>query len=242
MAKPKVTISWSGGKDAALALYKILQSDEVEVVSLHTTFDEKLKRVGMHGIPESLIEQQAAAIGLPLEKIYLPADSTHQSYEKVMEAFCTAQKEKGVETIVYGDILLKDLKTYREKQLAKVGIKAIFPLWGISTELLLAEFIALDFETLLCCIDAKILPKAFLGKTLNKTLGKEIAQLADPCGENGEYHTFVYNGPLFKAPLSFKKGEAVLKTYHFKKEEEGKMVEVKAGYWFQELLSNSTTS
>lgn len=236
MAKPKATISWSGGKDAALALYKILQSNEYEVASLHTAFDEKLKRVGMHGIPEALIEQQAASIDLPLEKIYLPVDNTHQSYEEVMEAFCLEQKEKGVEAIVYGDILLEDLKAYREKQLDKVGMKAVFPLWNAPTNSILEEFIEAGLKTLICCLNAEILPKDFLGKTIDKALGKRIAPLADPCGENGEFHTFIYGGPLFKKPLNFEIGEAVLKSYSFKKEEEGKEIEAKVDYWFQELL------
>lgn len=236
MTKPKVTISWSGGKDAALALYKILQADEYNVVSLHTAFDQELKRVSMHGIPEVLVDAQAAAIGLPMEKIYVSADSTRQSYEDAMSAFCYAQKEKGIEAIVFGDILLEELKIYREKQLDKVGLKAVFPLWGIPTHILADLIIEEGFRTMICCLNEQKLPKDLIGKTLDKSILKEIALDADPCGENGEYHTFVYDGPVFNNPVSFEKGKAVSKTYQFKIENEGSVEEITSTFWFQEVL------
>lgn len=236
MAKQKVSVSWSGGKDAALALYRILHSDEFEVVSLHTTFNAESKRVGMHGIPEALIEKQAEVLGLPLEKIYLPKDNSHGRYEKIMKVFCEQQQEKGVAAIVYGDILLADLKAYREKQLETVGLKAIFPLWGADTAQMANEFIGLNFKTLICCLHVQKLPKSALGKTLDKALINRIAQTADPCGENGEFHTFTFDGPLFRTPVAFEMGEAVLKSYQFNVERAGKIVEEKVEYWFQEVL------
>lgn len=236
MTKPKVTISWSGGKDAALALHKILQADRYDVVSLHTSFDQELKRVSMHGIPEALVEAQADAIGLPLEKIYTAADSTRQNYEHAMSVFCHEQKEKGVEAIVFGDILLEDLKVYREKQLEKMGLKAIFPLWGVPTDQLVLEIIDAGFETMLCCLNAEKISKSLIGKTLDRSIVNDIARNADPCGENGEYHTFVYDGPIFHHPVSFEKGEVVSKSYQFKTENEGIIEETSSTFWFQEVL------
>lgn len=220
-----------------MALHKILQTNKFDVVSLHTAFDQKLKRVSMHGIPEALVVQQAAAIGLPLEKIYTNADSTRQSYENAMTAFCLQQKEKGVEAIVFGDILLEDLKVYREKKLEKIGLKAIFPLWGTPTDQLAEEIIGTGFKTMICCLNAQKLPKSLLGQTLDLSIIKNIAQNADPCGENGEYHTFVYDGPIFNTPVIFEKGEAVSKTYEYNIEREGEMVKETVVFWFQEVLS-----
>lgn len=229
-------MSWSGGKDAALALYKILQADRYNVVSLHTAFDQALKRVSMHGIPEVLVKAQAAAIGLPLEKIYINADSTRKSYEDTMAAFCRDQKEKGVEAIVFGDILLEDLKAYREKQLEKVGLKAIFPLWGIPTDILAEHIIDEGFKTMICCLNDQQLPKSLIGKTLDKSIIKQIAHNADPCGEHGEYHTFVYDGPIFNDPVNYVKGKVVSKTYQYKTENEGIVEETSSTFWFQEVL------
>ena len=230
-------MSWSGGKDSAMALYKIQNFSDLEVVSLHTSFDKKLKRVGLHGIPEALIEKQAESIGLPLEKIYLPQDTSHGSYEAVMKEFCEQQVEKGVEGIVFGDIFLEDLKAYREKQLDAVGLEALFPLWHSPTLELVKEFIGLDFKTLICCLNAQLLPKSMLGKTLDDALISEIAALADPCGERGEFHTFVFDGPLFKFPVPYSLGGAVLKSYHLKKVVDGKTVQEEINFWFQEVLS-----
>lgn len=236
MTKPKVTISWSGGKDAALALYKIRQNDAYNVVSLHTTFDKELRRVSMHGIPEALVESQAAAIGLPLEKVYVSADSTRQSYEDAMSTFCLDQKRKGIEAIVFGDILLEDLKNYREKQLSKVGLKAVFPLWGMPTDVLAEHIINEGFKTMICCLNEQQLDKSLIGQTLDTLVMQQIAHNADPCGENGEYHTFVYDGPIFSYPVSFKKGEAVSKRYQYKVENDGNIEEASSTFWFQEVL------
>lgn len=236
MKKKKVSLSWSGGKDSAMALYTILKKEKFEVVSLHTSFDAASKRVGLHGVPEILIEKQAAAIGLPLEKIYLP-NNANGGYEKVMKAFCQRQKQSGVEAIIFGDIFLEDLKAYRERQLKTVGIEAIFPLWGSSTLELVNEFISLGFETLICCLNTQAIPKDYLGKTLDKGLVGKIAQNADPCGENGEFHTFVYKGPIFQTPVHYRIGSPILKSYPFKKEQNGKIVNERVDILFQELLA-----
>lgn len=236
MKKQKVTFSWSGGKDSALALHKLQHSEEYEVVSLHTSFDKELRRVGMHGIPEALIDQQAASIGLPLEKIYLEKGTSHEAYEKMMKAFCLTQKEKGIEAFGYGDIFLEDLKEYREKQLQTENLMAVFPLWKIPTNKIIEEFLALGFNTMLCCLNAELLPKNILGKPFSE-VKDEISSKVDPCGENGEFHTFVYQGPIFKTPIEFVVGRQLLKTYDLNKEEDGKIIKIKHEYWFQELTS-----
>lgn len=234
MKKQKVSFSWSSGKDSALALYKLLQSDRYEVVSLHTSFDKELRRVGMHGIPETLVEQQAASIGLPLEKLYLQKGTSHESYEKMIKEFCLEQKDKGIEVFGYGDIFLEDLKEYREKQLGSVGMEAVFPLWEIPTAEVIEQFLALGFNTMLCCLNAALLPRELLGRPFSE-VKNEIASRVDPCGENGEFHSFVYEGPIFKTPLQFELGRQLLKTYQYKKEEDGETVDVKSEYWFQEI-------
>ena len=236
MNKQKVSFSWSSGKDSALALYMLLQSDQYEVVSLHTSFDKDLKRVGMHGIPESLVEQQAASIGLPLEKLYLEKGTSHESYEKMIKAFCLRQKAKGIEVFGYGDIFLEDLKVYREKQLASVDLEAVFPLWKIPTTEVIDQFLALGFDTMLCSLNAELLPKHLLGKPFSE-IKEEIIGKVDPCGENGEFHSFVYEGPIFRTPIRFELGEKLSKTYDYKREEEGEVVDVKNEFWFQEIKS-----
>lgn len=238
MKKQKLSFSWSSGKDSALALYMLLQSDQYEVVSLHTSFDKDLRRVGMHGISESLVEQQAASIGLPLEKLYLEKDTSHETYEKMIKAFCLEQKEKGVEVFGYGDIFLEDLKVYREKQLASVGLEAVFPLWKNPTTDVVDQFLALGFDTMLCSLNAELLPKHLLGEPFSE-IKDEIIGKVDPCGENGEFHSFAYEGPIFKSPIRFELGEKLLKTYHYKKEEDGEVVDVKSEYWFQEVKAKS---
>lgn len=234
MKKQKVSFSWSGGKDSALALFKLLQSESYEVVSLHTSFDKELKRVGMHGTPEVLIEQQAASIGLPLEKLYLDKDASHESYEKMIKNFCLSQKEKGVTTFAYGDIFLEDLKAYRENQLASEGLEALFPLWKIPTQAVANEFLETGFNTILCCLNSDLLPKEFLGKPYGQIKDK-ISALVDPCGENGEFHSFVFEGPIFKTPISFTLGKQIMKSYDVKKEVNQKIISEIHNYWFQEI-------
>lgn len=211
--KKKVSLSWSGGKDSAFALYQVLQTSKLEVVNLHTSLNQELKRVGMHGTPELLIEAQAESADIPLEKVYIPADNTNNSYEKAMLGFYKQQKEKGVEAIIFGDIFLEDLKTYREQLLAKAGLEGIFPLWMKDTRQLIHDFVAAGFKTLICAADARFLQKEQVGKVLDLKFIEGLPQEVDPCGERGEFHTFVFEGPLFKKPVRFQAGEIVSKSY-----------------------------
>lgn len=228
MSKEKVSISWSGGKDSALSLYEILRSGKYDVVNLHTTFDGELKRVGMHGIPEILIEQQADAIGIPLEKIFLPKDKSNKSYEAVMQQFCESQKAKGISKFIYGDIFLEDLRQYREKQLEKVGLEAVFPIWGQDTYTLAHAFVNYGFKTLICCASSKHFTNSIMGKTIDNHFIENLPAGVDPCGENGEFHTFTYDGPIFKAPLAFNTGGSILKHYDIKSTDQKE----KSGFWF----------
>jgi uncharacterized protein (TIGR00290 family) len=228
--KKKVSISWSGGKDSAFALFKALQFQEVEVVSLHTGFNDKLRRVGMHGTHESLIEAQAAALKLPLHKIYIPANSSNTSYEQAMLLFYQEQKKAGVDAIIFGDIFLEDLKTYRESLTGKAGLNALFPLWGNDTHTLIADFLQEGFKTTICAANAKLLDKEVAGKLLDYYFLENLPEEVDPCGENGEFHTFVHDGPLFSAPIAFNVGEIVSKSYLL-----GAGSENSLKFWFAEL-------
>lgn len=230
MKKKKVSISWSGGKDSAFALYKAMQLKSLEVVSLHTGFNDKLKRVGMHGTPESLIEAQAAALKLPLHKIYIPENSSNISYEQAMLLFYQEQKKSGIDAIVFGDIFLEDLRSYRESLTGSAGLSAIFPLWGKPTRALITDFLQKGFKTTICAANANLLSKEVTGKLLDKHFLETLSGEVDPCGENGEFHTFVHDGPLFSSPVSFHVGEVISKSYSIG-EGSGSSLE----FWFAEL-------
>lgn len=233
MNKKKVSFAWSGGKDSALALYKLMQDDKYEVVALHTTFGEDTKRVGLHGIHESLIQKQAEAIGLPLDSLYYPASQTNEAYEKVMSSYLDELEKRGVTYIAFGDIFLEDLKKYREAQLEVKGFKGVFPLWGANTQKILDEFFEAGFKTIVCAADGDLFDKTQVGELLTNKLIQEVQTPIDPCGENGEFHTFCFDGPIFKYPIAFKRDETISKTYDFKTSD-GK--EHHKHFWFKELL------
>lgn len=237
MPKTPITISWSGGKDSAYALFRVMETGAYEIRSLHTVFDSELKRVGLHGVPEHLIEAQAEALGIPLEKIYLPKDNSHESYERVIKNFCMTQKEEGINHIMYGDIFLEDLKAYRDKQLSSAGMKGVYPIWKEDTQQLVEEFVADGFSTVVCAANAAMFDKEQVGKTIDPEWLNRLANGVDPCGENGEFHTFVYAGPIFQKQVDFRLGDVVEKSYEYnKKEDDGSLTPMKSSFWFQELL------
>ena len=237
----KVTISWSGGKDSSFALYKILQSPQYEVMSLHTVISEENNRVGMHGIREDLIEKQAQSIGLPLVKLYLESSASHDAYDKLMKDFYQCCVQNGIQGVVFGDIFLEDLKKFREDLLQPFNLNGIFPLWKLDTTKLITEFINTGFKTLLCAADAKHFSSEQMGKTIDNDFISHLPEGVDPCGENGEFHTFVYDGPIFKKAIEFEYGSVVKKAYSFQKRTENEIQTVETGFWFQDLLPRITS-
>jgi uncharacterized protein (TIGR00290 family) len=235
MNKEKAIFCWSGGKDSALALYKVLQQGSYEFIALLTTINEEYKRISMHGVREELLEEQSKQIGIPLEKIYVSNNGTNEEYEKNMEAALQKYKSLGVNKVIFGDIFLEDLKIYRENNLAKIGMTAIFPLWKQDTKKLISEFIDLDFKTIICCTNNDFFDKHAVGKIIDKRFVSSLSPGIDPCGENGEFHTFTYEGPIFKFPIRIKTGEKVLKTYEARCMKDDKETTEVKGYWFIDL-------
>jgi uncharacterized protein (TIGR00290 family) len=233
----KVTVSWSGGKDSAFALHKILHSKQYEVASLHTVFGEETRRVGLHGIREELIEQQATSLGIPLIKLYLKPSENHSAYETLMRSFYQACAEQKIHGVMFGDIFLEDLKKYREELLKSSGLIPVYPIWKENTTLLVNEFISQGFKTMLCAADARYFSERQLGLTLDHPFVNDLPDSVDPCGENGEFHTFVFDGPIFHKPVLFAKGMTTAKKYSYqKKNDDGSTGQLEATFWFQELL------
>lgn len=237
MNKPRITISWSGGKDAAFSLHKILQEGTYEVVSLHTVIGSETRRVGLHGVREDLMEAQAKAIGIPLTKLYLEKSQDHAAYEKLMKAFYKQCAEENIQGIAFGDIFLEDLKKYREDLLRGSGIFPVYPIWKEDTTLLLQEMIEAGFRTVVCAVNGNWQVTHRLGHTISEDFTTALPAGVDPCGENGEFHTFVYDGPVFKHPVPYEKGQVVSESYSYQKiKDDGSTEERKTTYWFQDLL------
>ncbi|MGM9511287.1 diphthine--ammonia ligase [Larkinella sp. GY13] len=209
----KAIISWSGGKDSALALFFCQQSGHYDVVGLLTNINAPFGRVSMHGVRTGLIETQAQAVGLPLHTVQFPGDVSMESYNMLVKQKLTELKERGITHVIFGDIFLEDLRQYREQQLSEVGLLGVFPLWNQNTTVLLAKFVQAGFKAVLVCVNENQLPASWVGRELNATILNDLPPVVDPCGENGEYHTFVYDGPIFKAPIRFQKGEVVRRSY-----------------------------
>jgi len=210
MAAPELVLfCWSGGKDSAMALRALLLQKNVRVAGLLTTVTEGLERVSMHGVRRELLRRQAISIGLQLQEVRIPPQCVNPIYEARMEATMLAAYERGIRKIAFGDIFLEDLRTYREKNLARAGMEAIFPIWKCDTKELAREFVRLGFRARAVCIDPRILPRSFAGRELDESFFGDLPNSADPCGENGEFHTFVYDGPIFKHPVKCKTGEVV---------------------------------
>lgn len=235
--KIKVAISWSGGKDAMMALHYIKQSTKYEIDHLHTVIGDSTQRVGMHGIHKSLIQKQAEMLGIPVIFSELPSDESHTSYENVMQSYCNNCVNKGISAIVFGDIFLEDLKKYREDQLASTGLQALFPLWKNDTAQQLQDFLNLGYKTKICAGNAQYFTKEHVGQTLAADLIQQLPIYVDPCGENGEFHTFVYAGPLFTNPINIHLKEVQPHFYRYKIENEaGEIEEMKSEFYFAELV------
>ena len=211
----KALFAWSGGKDSALTLYEVQKGNAHKVVGLLTTLTEDYDRISMHGVRSILLEHQANSLGLPIEKVYIPKNSSNDECEakirEVLQRYLTA----GVSSVVFGDIFLEDLRKYREDNLSKIGMKAIFPIWKTDTTELAHRFIDLGFKAVIICVDSNVLGKAFVGRLYDQQFLSELPSTVDPCGENGEFHSFVYDGPIFQKRVPYTKGEVVLRDGRF---------------------------
>ncbi len=211
----RVLCSWSGGKDSAMALKDVLGRPEYEVAALLTTVTEDYDRISMHGVRRSLLRQQADSLGLPLEEIGISKRSSNEEYESKMAEALIRYKDAGSTSVVFGDIFLEDLKQYRENNLAKIGMKGIFPLWKQDTHELVRRFIELGFRAVVVCVDTQTLDRSFAGREIDEEFVRRLPETVDVCGENGEYHSFVYDGPIFKTRISHTLGEVVLREDRF---------------------------
>lgn len=207
MGKPKAVFCWSGGKDSALALYRV--SSKFDIVSLLTTVNREFERISMHGVREELLKTQAAAIALPLDIVYLGNPCCNEDYERAMEEKLLAYKEGGVSEVIFGDIFLQDLREYRESRLAEIGMTANFPLWLEPTDKLVNEFLELGFKTVTCCVSDAWLDESMVGRVIDKEYVRQLPSDVDPCGENGEFHSFTFDGPIFRKPVEFDIGKKV---------------------------------
>jgi uncharacterized protein (TIGR00290 family) len=207
--KEKVVFCWSGGKDSALALHRLRRDPSYEVVSLLTTCNEHFQRVSMHGVRLELLEAQAASIGLPLEKVFVSKRGSNEEYQQKMGACLAAHKSRGVTACAFGDIFLEDLKRWREENLAGIGMRGVFPIWKNDSRELLREFFALGFGTVICCVNDAYLGEDAVGRVLDEEFVRTLPAGIDPCGENGEFHSFAFAGPVFRNPIKFNVGEKV---------------------------------
>jgi uncharacterized protein (TIGR00290 family) len=227
-----VSLSWSGGKDSAYALWKLNQGSEFQVKRLHTTFDSETRRVSMHGIHEDLIQLQADALGLPLDKIFFKASEDVSAYTEAVENYLIELQEQGINHLAYGDIFLEDLKKFRQQMLSARGMEAVFPLWGMPTAQLARDFIREGFVTLVCAADENLVASAWVGKFYDNSFLEALPDGVDPCGENGEFHTFFVSGPMLKETLPVRLGKLTSQVYHYHLEDG---TPVKKKFWFREI-------
>ena len=211
-------MSWSGGKDSAIALHELLKDGEYEVVSLMTSVSEEYRRISHHGVREELLDAQAAVIGIPLRKVYLPSDNsagcTNEVYEAIMNRVMDDYKAKNVTTVAFGDLFLEDLRAWREANLAKASMRGLFPIWKRDTVVAAHEVIRLGYKAYLSCVEATV-GADFVGRLYDEKFLSDLPPTIDPCGENGEFHSFVFDGPIFGRPLPIKVGERVTRDGRF---------------------------
>ena len=204
-----VLFCWSGGKDSALALHALRQQAGVRVTGLLTTVTDEYDRISMHGVRRTLLVKQAEAIGLSLQEVRIPPQCVNPIYESRMEQALRAQLAAGVRTVAFGDIFLQDLREYRERNLARLQMQAIFPIWKRDTRELARNFCDLGFRAIAVCIDPRKLDRSFVGRELTSQFFVDLPESVDPCGENGEFHTFCSAGPMFERPIGLRSGTIV---------------------------------
>ena len=212
----KVLLSWSGGKDSAMALYEIQRAQKYEILSLLTTVTEDYDRISMHGVRSTLLQQQAQSLGLPLKRVLISKNDSIEEYESKMEITLAKFQQDGVSSVVFGDIFLEGIRKYREEKLSRIGMTGIFPLWKRGSAALARSFIDLGFKAVVTCIDPKVLDETFIGRLIDERFLAELPTNVDPNGENGEFHSFVFEGPIFKERVRYNIGEAVLRdSFYF---------------------------
>lgn len=235
-AKKKAIMAWSGGKDSSYCLNEVLNGNEFEVVYLLTTLNAEFKRISMHGVKEELLDAQAEALGIPQIKVWIHA-GTYEEYDRQMEAALLKAKSEGIDTVIFGDIFLEDLRKYREDKLASVEMKAVFPLWKRDTTELINDFIAKGFRTVTCCVNDAFFDEEAVGQEITEEFVASFPSNVDPCGENGEFHTFCFAGPHFSKDIPIVLGEKVYKPIPQNSDEDcGISSENKTkGFWYSEI-------
>jgi uncharacterized protein (TIGR00290 family) len=206
-----VLFCWSGGKDSAMALHALQSAHGHRVTALLTTITEEYDRISMHGVRRVLLERQAVSIGLPLHTVMIPPQCINATYEARMKEALNLHLARGVQRVAFGDIFLEDLRLYRERNLVQLGMEALFPIWKRDTRELANDFVRLGFQAITVCIDPRVLDPSFAGRVLDESFFADLPAGVDPCGENGEFHTFVFDGPVFRTPIRFVTGEKVLR-------------------------------
>jgi uncharacterized protein (TIGR00290 family) len=210
-----VLISWSGGKDCAFAVYEIIKSQKYQISAMVTTVTEGYDRISTHGVRQILLERQVASLGFPLEKVLISKNASNEEYESKTEPVLTKYKQAGTTSVVFGDIFLEDLREYREDKLAKLDMRGVFPIWKRDTQELARSFTALGFKAITTCVDTNALAKQVVGRLIDEQFLSDLPSTVDACGENGEYHSFVYDGPIFKERVSYTLGEIVFRENRF---------------------------
>lgn len=232
MKKIPAVFCWSGGKDSAYALHKVLKEEKYDVKYLLSTINGNYKRLSMHGVREELIELQATHIGITLIKVYVYGAS-NEEYEKQMNKALLGLQSEGINTVLYGDIFLEDLRAYREEKMAAINMSCVFPIWQMDTKVLVQDFVLLGFKTYTCCINDKWLNESWAGRLIDDQFIKQLPPQVDPCGENGEYHSFCFDGPIFKMPLQVSVGEKKYQPLSLKESNELKH---NPGFWFADII------
>lgn len=248
----KAIFNWSGGKDSALALHEVQKAGDLEIITLLTTVNAKYDRVTQHGVRSELLGRQAEAIGIPLHRLDVPANPTMETYNTLMTKALQRFKARGITDAVYGDIFLERIRSYREERLAEMGFKAHFPLWHRPTDELARAFVEAGFKAITVCVNERHLGRSFVGRVIDHDFLDDLPEGVDPCGEHGEFHSFVYDGPIFRFPVPLRTGEVVYRRYEPPEEEDGDAgatvcgtgsdFHSPTGFWFCDLLVEGKTS
>ena len=237
MQKIPAIMSWSGGKDSSYALHKVLQEGLYDVKYLLSTFNGNYNRLSMHGVREELIAAQAASIGIPLLKVYV-YEASNAEYEKQMQEILLQAKAENINHVIFGDIFLEDLRQYREQKMATINMHCVFPIWKTDTKWMVNDFIAKGFKTIVCCINDGYLDGSWCGRMIDDSFVNDLPPSVDTCGENGEFHTFCFEGPIFKKPIKIIKGEKTYKALEIKTTDHPTPIPDVGtkGFWFCDLL------